>query len=124
MIDIGSARLGIIVAERLRRKRKITSTTRPSVIARVNFTSCTEARIDSERSNSTCSDTDCGSCALELREQRPARPSATATVFVPGWRWTARITERASTNQAAVLSFSTLSNTSPSSSSRTGGPPR
>ena len=37
--DIGSARLGIIVAERLRRNRKITITTRQSARKRVNFTS-------------------------------------------------------------------------------------
>ena len=50
MIERGSARLGMIVAERLRRKRKITSTTRQSVRTSVNRTSLTDARIDSERS--------------------------------------------------------------------------
>ncbi len=50
MIDIGSARAGMIVAEMLRRKRKITITTRPMVSMRVNFTSSTEARIETERS--------------------------------------------------------------------------
>ncbi len=49
---------------------------------------------------------------------------ATATVLVPGWRWIARTTARSSTNQAAVLSFSTLSITRPSSSRRTGRPSR
>jgi len=51
---------------------------------------------------------------------------ATSTVLVPGCRWTARITERCSASesryQAAVLSFSTLSMTRPSSSRRTGDP--
>ena len=39
MIDIGTARLGITVAERLRKKRKITRTTRPIVRYKVNLTS-------------------------------------------------------------------------------------
>ena len=39
MIEKGKARLGIVVADKLRRKRKITMTTRPSVIAMVNWTS-------------------------------------------------------------------------------------
>ena len=43
------------VAEMLRRKRKITMTTSIRVKRRVNFTSATEARIDSERSLSTLS---------------------------------------------------------------------
>ena len=48
--DMGSARLGIIVAETLRRNRKITITTRAMVSTRVNLTSLTDSRIDSERS--------------------------------------------------------------------------
>ena len=48
--DMGSARLGIVVAEIFRRKRKITSTTRQSVRKSVNFTSATDAWIESERS--------------------------------------------------------------------------
>ena len=50
MIDIGSARLGITVAERLRRKRKITSTTSTSVSSSVNVTSCTDSWIVVARS--------------------------------------------------------------------------
>ena len=46
----GRARLGITVADRLRRKRKITSTTRKSAISSVNLTSSTELRIVRERS--------------------------------------------------------------------------
>ncbi len=49
-IDMGRARLGITVAETLRRKRKITITTSATVRVSVNFTSFTEFRIDSERS--------------------------------------------------------------------------
>ena len=50
MMESGRARLGMTVAERLRRNRKITSTTRQSVRTSVNRTSLTDARIDSERS--------------------------------------------------------------------------
>src|ERR1017187_7305470 len=53
MIDIGRARLGISVADRLRRNRKITITTTPSASIRLNCTSLTDSRIDCERSYST-----------------------------------------------------------------------
>src|SRR5207245_793918 len=43
--DRGPAMLGIRVADRLRRKRKITITTSPTVSISVNCTSRTEARI-------------------------------------------------------------------------------
>ncbi len=48
--DMGRARLGMTVAGRLRRNRKMTSTTRNTVRIRVNFTSATDSRMDSERS--------------------------------------------------------------------------
>ena len=50
MTDMGRARLGMMVAGRLRRNRKMTSTTRKTVSTRVNFTSATDSRMDSERS--------------------------------------------------------------------------
>src|SRR2546427_9352065 len=50
----GSAKLGMIVAERLRRNRKMTRTTSARVRNSVNFTSVSEARIDSERSERSC----------------------------------------------------------------------
>ena len=46
----GSARLGMMVAEIFRRNRKITRMTRSRDRSRVNLTSWTESRIDSERS--------------------------------------------------------------------------
>ena len=49
MIDIGSAALGMTVAEMLRRNRKITMTTRNTVSSSVNWTSATEAWIESAR---------------------------------------------------------------------------
>ena len=45
-MDMGRARAGMTVAEKLRRKRKITNTpTRAMVRSRVNFTSPIEARM-------------------------------------------------------------------------------
>src|SRR3984957_7499603 len=52
-IENGSARLGIVVAEKFRKNRKITSTTNTSASSSVNFTSSTDARIVAERSEST-----------------------------------------------------------------------
>ena len=50
MIENGSARLGMTVAERFLRNRKITRTTRISAMNRVTCTSFTDWRIDTERS--------------------------------------------------------------------------
>ena len=47
---MGKASEGMMVADRLRRKMKITKTTSPMVSNKVNFTSSTEARIETERS--------------------------------------------------------------------------
>ena len=52
MSDIGSARLGMIVAETFRRKMKITITTRNSVSISVNFTSSTDSSIETDLSYS------------------------------------------------------------------------
>ena len=49
-MDMGSARLGITVADRFLRKRKMTMTTSASVSRSVNFTSWTESLIDCDRS--------------------------------------------------------------------------
>ncbi len=48
--DMGSARLGMTVAGMLRRKRKMTMTTRHTVKTSVNFTSATDSRMEVERS--------------------------------------------------------------------------
>ena len=73
----------MIVAESLRRKRKITSTTRTSVSSSVNFTSSTDARIDVERSYRTWSEAEAGSCFWNVGSSLRTA-SATATVFVAG----------------------------------------
>ena len=51
-IDIGTARLGMTVAERFRRKRKMTSTTRKIASSSVNLTSFTDSRMEMDRSYS------------------------------------------------------------------------
>ena len=61
-IEVGRASVGIIVARTLRRKIKMTSTTKPIANRRENWTSLTDARIDSERSYKTSSLIDAGSC--------------------------------------------------------------
>src|SRR5262249_36875330 len=92
-IDSGSARLGMIVAETLRRKRKITSTTRTNASNRVERTSASELRIDCERSNRISTCTDGGNHALNVGSSA-FTASATSTVLVPGWRCTASTIER------------------------------
>ena len=49
-MDIGSAMLGIAVADKFRRNRKITRITRTNARNNVNLTSFTEERIDTDRS--------------------------------------------------------------------------
>ena len=80
-------------------------------IANVSCTSMTAARIDSERSNKGC---------IWIAGRQLARASAaacartmstTSTVLASGWRWIASTIARASLNQVAILSFSTLSMT-------------
>jgi hypothetical protein len=111
------------VAETFRRNRKMTITTRHSVRSSVIFTSLTDARIDSERSHSVRSPTEAGSCGLSC-STRDWTASETATVFVPGWRCTARTMPRLPEIQLADRVFWTLSTTCATSSSRTGEPLR
>src|SRR5438874_9387795 len=121
MMDMGSANDGMMVAERLRKKTNITITTRQMVSIRVNFTSLTDDRIETERSYKVltviaagicCSS--CGSTFLML--------STTSTVFVPGWRRIASTMARLPLYQLAVRLSWTLAVTVPSSFSRTGAP--
>ena len=55
IIESGRARLGITVAEILRRNKKMTRITRAIVSSKVNLTSATESLIDSVRSKSMLS---------------------------------------------------------------------
>ncbi len=120
-IESGSAILGITVAGRLRRKRKITSTTSPRVRARVNFTSATDSRIVTERSYSRLTLIDGGSCSMIWSTIAVTR-SATSTVLEPGCRLTARVMVRTPLYQLPWRGLATASTTSPRSPNRTGEP--
>ena len=122
-IESGRARLGMSVAETLRRNRKITSTTSVRASSSENCTSSTEARTDSERSYMISMDSPAGACARKVGSSRLIE-STISMVLVPGWRWMASSTPRVSLNQAASLSFCTLSMTRPISARRTGAPLR
>ena len=80
----------MIVAETLRRNRKMTSTTRKTVSRSVNFTSSTDSRIGCARSLRIWS----GHRGRQLRLESPGSSalmrSTTSTVLVPGCRWMAR----------------------------------
>ena len=121
--DMGRARLGMTVADRLRRKRKMTSTTRHTVSTSVNLTSATDALMDSDRSNRMFSFTAAGNCRSNSGSSL-LMDSTTSTVLVPGWRCTASTMPRSSLNQLRMRSCSTLSTTRPNSSRRTGAPLR
>ena len=104
MIDIGSVRVGMTVATMLRRKRKITRTTRTSATTSENFTSLTDCSIDTERSYCTRS-LRVGGSPRSISASAFFTALATATVFVPGCRSTANPIERSPSYQLAVLLF-------------------
>ena len=121
MIENGSERLGMTVAERFLRNRKITITTSASVMSSVSCTSLTDCRIETDRSYSVLTSTDAGSCAPSAPTVAFTR-SATCTVFVPGWRWIASTIARLPSYQLALRESCTSSSTRATSSSRTGAP--
>jgi len=121
MMETGRARLGITVAEKLRRKRKITRMTRQIAKKSVNLTSRTDSRMDMDRSKRMSMEIEAGSWARKVGRIF-MMSLTTSTVLVPGWRWTAKTMARVSLNQLATLSFSTLSITLPNSCRRTGWP--
>src|SRR6516165_11860324 len=66
--DSGTATLGITVAQIVRKKREMTTITRPIVNSMVNCTSLTAARVTSERSDTRSmlidGGIDCCSCGM------------------------------------------------------------
>src|SRR5437879_6571594 len=82
-MDIGSARLGMIVAETLRKNTKMTITTNAMVRINVNLTSPTDWRIERDRSNNVSNFTDGGSC-VRRTSNLLITSSTTWTVLVPG----------------------------------------
>ncbi len=117
----GTATLGMMVAERLRRKRKITMTTRPMVSISSNSTSFTDdwmlvvmsvmvvTLIETGRFASSCGKI----CWIRL---------TTVMVLAPGWRWMFRITAGVWFIHAAWRVFSTPLTTLATSFTRTGAP--
>ena len=61
--EIGTASAGMMVADTVRRNRKITSTTSPIAISSVSCTSCTDSRTEIDRSIITCMLMEAGICA-------------------------------------------------------------
>src|SRR6478672_8765411 len=105
MSDRGTVTAGMMVAQKLRRNRKITITTSATVSSNVNCTSATEARMVAVRSEMTEIFTaggieawSTGSIALTLL--------TVAMTLAPGWRWIIRMIARLWLYQPAIRSFS------------------
>ena len=81
----GTAMPGIMVAEALRRNRKMTMTTNAVVSSNSNSTSSTEARMVMVRSLTTLTLTPCGKEAV-ICGSSACTVSTTLIIFVPGWR--------------------------------------
>ena len=122
MSDTGSESVGMTVATKRRRNRKITSTTRAMVPMSVSVTSCSASRTDRERSFTGVIFTEAG--IWLCRSGKAARiESTTRTVLAPGWRCTARVMEGSPFRVAQLLRVSRLSSTVATSRRRTGLPP-
>ena len=121
--DSGTATLGMIVAVKLRRKRKMTSTTSAMVSISSNCTSCTEARMVVVWSVSMLTSTAGGSVARSWGNRALMR-STTWMMLAPGWRWTLTMTAGTWFIHAAWLMFSTSSTDLATSLSMTGAPLR
>src|SRR5437588_224430 len=83
MIDKGTTAPGIMVAETLRKNKKITMITRQMVSNRVKRTSLMDWRMESERSNATNRFT-VGGISLRKTGSSFRMLSTTSTVLVPG----------------------------------------
>ena len=121
--DNGTAMPGIVVAGTLRRKTKITSTTKATDRNSSMRTSRTEARMVTVRSVSGAMSTDVGSIACNLGNNCWMR-STTSITLAPGWRWMLTTTAAVPLAQAASRTFSALSTASATSDSFTGAPLR
>ena len=119
--ESGTATLGMRVALALRRKTKITSTTRTTASSSSNMTSCTEARIVTVRSVTSCTSTEAGSAAVSEGRRLFTR-STTSITLAPGWRCTLTMIAGVVFIHAASFAFSAPSVTSATSESRIGAP--
>ncbi len=119
--DSGTDRLGITVAGRLRRNRKITSTTRATDSSSSNSTSRTEARMVMVRSVSGVMAMPAG---MDWRSCGRMRliASTTAMTLAPGWRCTLSTIAGVVSDQAASWVFSGPLTTLATSRTRIGAP--
>ena len=83
--ESGTATLGIMVADRLRRNRKITITTSATVSSNSNCTSSTDARMVLVRSVRICTSIDFGSVEVSCGSNSFTR-STTWMMLAPGCR--------------------------------------
>ena len=88
--DNGTAMLGMMVAGRLRRNKKITSTTNTIEISSSISTSRTEARMVRVRSVSVVTSIAAGNPEVSCGSNALTR-STVSIAFAPGWRCTFRI---------------------------------
>ncbi len=123
MSDRGTAMLGMIVAAKLRRKTKVTSTT--SRMAKINSccTARTEARMLWVRSVRTVSSAAAGRLAESCGSSACTR-STTSITLAPGWRWMLTSTAGSRSAQAASRRSSAAFSIRATSPSRSGAPSR
>ncbi len=115
----GTATAGMRVAGTVRKKRKMTSTTRATDSISSNWTSLTDPRIVTVRSVSTETSTAAGREARSCGSSCWMR-STTAITLAPGCRWMFRMTAGVPFIQAAWRTFSASSITSATFSRVTG----
>ncbi len=119
--ESGTLRLGISVADGLRRNRKITTTTRTTASPSSNSTSATLARIVVVRSVTTWTSSPAGSDACSAGNSCWML-STTEITLAPGWRWMFMTIAGSVLTQAASLVFSGASLARATSASLTGSP--
>ena len=121
--ETGTATLGMAVARALRRKKKITITTRNTESNSSICTSFTEARMVAVRSVRIFMSIDAGSVACNCGI-KAFTLSTTSITLAPGWRWMLTMMAGDSLAHAARRTFSASSTTSATSESPMGRPLR
>ena len=121
--DSGTVTAGMMVAQKLRKNRKMTITTSATERMSVNCTSFTEARMVSVRSETVSILMSDGMDACSIGIIALMR-STVAMTLAPGVRWIGRMIARFLLNQAAIRLFSGPSIAFPTSFTRTGEPLR
>ena len=116
--ETGSDSVGMTVATKRRKNKKITNTTNAIVPISVSDTSCKASRTDSERSLTEVILTDWGICSLS-RGSASLTASTTRTVLAPGWRKIASVIDGSPFKLACERVVSILSSTVATSFRRT-----